>query len=141
MHASAIPQPCPRCGFEPESFVDKCPQCGQVILSPARVRVLGWVLIWCGALLTVGMAVLSANMAGTIAHSDDPGATTRFTGDANDVAVMFAIFGMVFLFGIVALVSGVWQVWHGTQNLKLAGLIMLLGTLLLAAAALARWMM
>jgi len=141
MHASVIPQVCPRCRFEPETFVNNCPQCGQVILSPKRVRVLGWVMFWCGAILTVGMVWLSLVMARTIAHSDDPGATTHFTGDANDVKETFAIFGMVFLFGIVAIVTGVWQVWHGRQNLKLVGFVMFLGILLLAAASLAQYVM
>lgn len=120
MPAAVIPQVCPRCKFRPESWVNDCPQCGQVIVSPGRVRALGWVLVVLGSILAIGMAALSVTMARVVAGSGEPGATTTYTGSAEQMGVMFTLFAFVGVFGIVSMVVGGWQVRTGRQNPRLA---------------------
>lgn len=120
MPAAVIPQVCPRCKFRPESWVNDCPRCGQVIVSPRRVRTLGWLLVFIGAFLSVGIAAVGVSMARAIAGSGDPDATTTFTGTGEQVGMMFTLFACVFLFGLLAMVIGGWQVRTGRQNPRLA---------------------
>jgi hypothetical protein len=118
----AAVQTCPRCKFKPQQWVNDCPQCGQVIVSPRRVRTLGWLLIVIGAFLSVGMAAVGMAVARAIEGPGDPGATTTFTGTGEQMGMMFTLFAFVFLFGLVAMAVGGWQVRTGKQNPRLAGL-------------------
>lgn len=122
-------QTCRSCGFQPESFVNACPRCGAMIVSPGRVRAMGWVLVVVGTLLTGGMAYLTAYVMGVVAQSDDPLARVRFTGDAGDQAFMFGVFGLVMLIGVVSLAAGVWQIRTGTTNSRLVVVMLMLASL------------
>jgi hypothetical protein len=123
MPAAVISQTCPRCKFKPQQWVNDCPQCGQVIVSPRRVRTLGWLLIFIGAFLSVGIAAVGLAVARVIAG--DSGATTTFTGTGEQMGMMFTLFAFVFLFGLVAMAVGGWQVRTGKQNPRLAGVAVL----------------
>lgn len=122
MPAALIPQVCPHCKFRPQQWVNDCPQCGQVIASPRRVRTLGWLLIFIGAFLSVGIAAVGLSVARVIAGSGDPGAGTTFTGTGEQMGMMFTLFAFVFLFGLVAMTVGGWQVRTGKQNPRLAAI-------------------
>jgi hypothetical protein len=97
--------------------------------SPTTLRALGTVLIVLGGALMAGMAVLSYIMYGVIQNSDDPRATTRFTGSESDSTFMFGIFALVFFFGFTAFVAGLWQVIFGKRNLWLVWIMLGLGAI------------
>ncbi len=118
---------CYRCNYETTEPLAKCPQCGQRLRTAATVRRLGWVLIIIGGLLVAFMGWLTFGITGIIAHSDEPGAPSRFTGGPEMVLAIYGIFGFVILFGLVAMAGGIWQVKYGKRNKKLAYLIFGLG--------------
>ena len=94
--------------------------------SPAALRALGVVLVVLGGGLMVGMAVLSWIMYG-IVNNNDPRASTKFTGTESDMMFIFGIFALVFFFGFVAFVAGLWQVVVGKRNLILVWIMLGLG--------------
>lgn len=87
------------------------------------VRVTGVVMILLGAILMAGMAVLSVATMNIIMNSDDPKATTRFDGSEDQMFLMFAVFGLVFTFGLAAAAAGAWQLIFGKRNMWLIGFI------------------
>lgn len=91
------------------------------------MRALGGVLVALGGLLMAGMTVLSVVMAGVIANSNDPKATTRFTGSESDMVFMFSVFGLVFFFGLAAVSAGLWQLIFGRRNLLFIWVMLGLG--------------
>lgn len=133
LNLRAMVHACPRCNVQAQSWVDFCPACGARISHPGRIRALGWVLLVTGTLLSGGMAYLLVLINGIIRHSDDPGATTRFTGTAADAAFAYGVMGLVLVFGVVAVTAGVWQVRHGTRNPRLVKVVLALAALFIAA--------
>jgi uncharacterized membrane protein len=106
-----------------------CTQCGRTVRSPKQVRVLGWVLVSIGAFLVVFMAGLSV-VIGRIIAGSDPEATTRFSGDATQAAIMFGVFGAIALFGLAAATAGASQIRHGRTDARLVGVVLALGVAL-----------
>jgi cytochrome b len=94
-----------------------------------------------GTGLVAGMAYLIIVIARIIAQSDDPNATSRFTGTPMQALMVYAILGLVLVFGVVSVVAGAWQVRYGTRNpwlvklvLGLAAIFVSLGVLIQALA-------
>lgn len=85
-------------------------------LSPRAIRRLGWVLIGVGAFLVLFMGYIALVVGRIILHSNDPDATTRFTGGPGMILFTFAVFGVVIAFGLVSLLNGIWQVRYGKRN-------------------------
>ena len=141
MYVRAMVQTCPQCQSQAQSWVDNCPQCGLLLSRPSRVRALGWALMVIGTGLVAGMAYLIIVIARIIAQSDDPNATSRFTGTPMQALMVYAILGLVLVFGVVSVVAGAWQVRYGTRNpwlvklvLGLAAIFVSLGVLIQALA-------
>lgn len=133
-------QTCPQCTIQTQSWVDFCPECGARISHPGRIRALGWVLMVIGALLSAGMAYLLVLIDGIIRNSDDPDATTRFTGTAADAAFAYGVMGLVLVFGLVAVTAGAWQVRNGTRNPRLVKVVLALAALFVAAGSVVRYL-
>jgi len=99
-------------------------------MDPAMVskisRMRGWLLIILGTCLSVGIAVIGAFLALTIAHNDRPG-STHWTGSHEMTVRTFELFATVFIFGAVAVVGGSFQLRHGRPSwlaiLVLIGLV------------------
>ncbi|MBL8174655.1 MAG: hypothetical protein JNK48_08295 [Bryobacterales bacterium] len=85
-------------------------------LTPKQVRTIGWVLIGLGAFLTIFMVWIAAVIIGVMIHSDDPNATTRFTGGPAMKAFTLGIFGLVIAFGLLCILNGAWQVRYSKRN-------------------------
>ena len=124
MYARGMVQTCPQCAAVARSWEDFCPQCSARISSPSRIRALGWMLMVIGTGLAVGMAYLIVRIARIVEGSDDPGATTRFTGTGAQALMTFGILGLVLAFGIVTLTAGAWQARHGTRNPRLVKVVL-----------------
>jgi hypothetical protein len=101
---------CFKCGYETVSALAQCPTCGGAMRTGKSVRRLGWVLLAIGAILVVSMGVITINVAELVYHSGEPGATSEFTGGPDMATFMFGIFGLVLLFGVASMASGIWQI-------------------------------
>ena len=126
---------CPKCDFETNEVLAKCPQCGRTLQSAKKVRILGWVLVLLGSFLVIFMGGLGIVLAGIIAESGQPGKSSRFTGGPEDVLFIAAIFGFGISFGLASIVGGFWQIWFGKPNrivmvvmFVLAGLLWAIGS-------------
>lgn len=123
---------CYRCDFATGQPLQVCPQCGQPQLrTSAQIRTLGWVLAVGGALLTIFMAWLSLIVGRIILQSDQPGATTRFTGGPEMVLFIICIFGVVLAFGMASFSAGIFQIKHGRRNKSLTKTVLVLGVVFL----------
>ena len=106
-----------------------CTQCGRTVRSPRQVRIFGWVLVSLGTFLVVFMAGLSV-VVGRIIAGSDPEATTRFSGDATQAAIIFGVFGVIGLFGLAAITAGASSIRHGRTNARLVGAVLAFGVAL-----------
>jgi hypothetical protein len=129
---------CPKCDFETTETLAKCPQCGRRLQSKKKVRILGWVLVVLGLFLVIFMSGLGIMLASIIVQSDQPGATSRFTGGPQDILFIVAIFGFVIAFGLATIVGGAWQIWYGKPNRKLMVAMLLLLWILWGVATVIR---
>ena len=77
-----------------------------------------------GALLAGGAAYLIVLIAGIVARSDDPGATTRFSGTGWQLALVYGVLGYVLLHGAVAVFMGVWTLRRGRRSPRLVRVVM-----------------
>ena len=127
---------CYKCDFETGAQIANCPVCGHPLVTPTRVRVLGVILMALGAFLVVFMGAITIFVAGVVAHSSDPDATTRFEGGAKELALIYAVFGAVMAFGLGCLVAGLWQAWHGRRNPKLTKAVLAVAFVLALLASL-----
>ena len=110
---------CNRCGAETDEPLGNCPRCGRRLHKTSTVRALGWVLVVLGGLLSAFMAWLVVFFTRLIEHSDEPGATTRFTGTASDATFAYGVFAVVLALGLTFVLAGVWQIVYGRRNKKL----------------------
>jgi predicted nucleic acid-binding Zn ribbon protein len=120
-------RPCHFCGHPLEETYRVCTECGRPNRTPKQVRRLGWVLVGIGAFLVVFMAGLSFVVGRIIARSGNPEATTRFTGDASQAAIMFGIFAFIALFGVLGMAAGASQIRHGKVNRRMVTVVLILG--------------
>src|SRR5688572_29070134 len=107
---------CPKCSFETEETLARCPSCGSCLQSARKVRILGWLLLLIGTGLVLFMSALGIYLGSIMAQSGGPGETTRFTGGPQDVALIVAIFGLVICFGLASMAGGLWQIIYGKPN-------------------------
>jgi len=123
---------CFKCGYEGETDAPKCPQCGRGLRSKSVVRALGGVVVVLGMGLMAGMAMLTLWAYKLIHKSGSSGA--RFTGTEEQMHTMLSVFGFVFVFGLVGVVAGLWQLIFGRRNLVLVGIMIVLAVLLFLAS-------
>ena len=121
---------CPKCDFETSEVLAKCPNCGRKLQSAKKVRILGWVLVLLGSVLAIFMGGLGIILAGIIAGTGEPGATTRFTGGPEVILFTAAVFGLVILFGLVSIAAGAWQIRYGKPNSTLRIMMFVVAVLL-----------
>ena len=98
-------------------------------------RTRGWLLIVLGLMLSFAMAGLSFYLWRTIHYPGQSGGTSRWTGGTEMTDRTFQLFGTIFVFGLVCLATGIFQVRTGRRNLiflvlllLLVGLMILLGS-------------
>jgi hypothetical protein len=129
-------RPCHFCGHPLEETYRVCTECGRPNRTPKQVRTLGWVLVGLGAFLVAFMAGLSLVIGRIIARSGNPEATTRFSGDASDAAIMFGIFGFIALFGLLGIATGASQIRQGKVNRRMVTVVLVLGGAIFVCAQL-----
>ena len=97
-------------------------------------RARGWVLIALGPMLSIAMAVISFYLWRTIHYQGQLGSTSRWNGSSEMTARTFQLFGTIFVFGLVCVAAGIFQLRTGRRNviflillLVLVGVMFLLG--------------
>jgi hypothetical protein len=127
---------CPKCSFETEETLARCPSCGSRLQSKRKVRILGWLLLVIGTGLVLFMGVLGIYLGSMIAQSGAPGETMRFTGGPQEIALIVAVFGLVISFGLGSMAGGLWQIIYGKPNRKvMVGMFLVVGILVAIAWA------
>lgn len=121
---------CPKCSFETSEALPRCPSCGSRLQSAKKVRILGGLLLLIGTVLVLFMTGLGIYLGSIISQSNDPGATTRFTGDSQDVMFIAAIFGLVISFGLASIIGGIWQIIYGKPNRKIMVVVFVIAGIL-----------
>ncbi len=104
-------------------------------------RTRGWLLIVIGAMLSLAMAAISFFLWRAIHYPGQSGGTSRWTGSTEMTARTFQLFGTVFIFGLVCVATGIFQVRTGRRNgiavallLLLVGLMIFLGNQIMQLA-------
>lgn len=106
-----------RCGFIAPGRVETCPKCGRRMRSQRTVRIYGTVLMLCGLVLLGLMGPITYYMLPELTHPGREFADgSRFTGSGDEADMILWLFGLVLLFGLVALLTGLWQVATGRRN-------------------------
>ena len=123
---------CPKCSFETEETLARCPSCGSRLQSATKVRILGWFLLLIGTGLVLFMGALGIYLWSIIAQSGEPGGTIRFTGGPQEIALIAAVFGLVISFGLASMAGGLWQIIYGKPNRKVMVAMFLVAGILVA---------
>lgn len=89
-----------------------------------------------GALLAGGAAYLIVRVAGIVVRSDDPEATTRFSGTGWQLALVYGVLGYVLLHGAVAIYLGVWTLRRGRRSPRLVRAVLVFYVIFWAVAML-----
>ena len=121
---------CPKCSFETSEALPKCPNCGSRLQSAKKVRILGGLLLVIGTFLVLVVSTLGVYLGSIISDSNDPGATTRFTGGPQDVMFIVVIFGLVISFGLASIAGGLWQIIYGKPNRKIIVIVFVIAGVL-----------
>jgi hypothetical protein len=98
---------------------------------PIEARVIEWVLVGLGTFLIAGIGGVCFVVARIIARSGNPESTTRFAGHAIEAAAMYGVFGLVLMFGVVTVLSGVSRIRYGKiDRRQLVPVLWMFGALL-----------
>ena len=124
---------CDKCNFETDEPVGVCPRCKIALRKTSTVQKLGWVLVVLGGLLTAFMSGLIVLITRIIRTTDEPGAASRFTGDATAAGFIYAVLGVVLALSITFVLAGIWQIRYGRRNKKLVFVVLVLAALFYAA--------
>lgn len=125
------------CGTTAEGDVTTCPQCGKRMLTARRVRTLGWILVVLGLFLAGFMGYIAWSLYPAMTHPGEasPYDGSRFTGTADQAAMILDLFWLVIGCGVLSIVNGLWQIVTGRRNL----LFMMASLLLFAVILVAAW--
>ncbi len=102
-------------------------------MRPAQgIRRRGWMLIVLGFLLVGMMGTITIMVAPTMLSS---GATAgaRYTGTPEQAMLILGLFGIIIVFGLTCIGSGLWQIVTGRRNIWIVILILGLAFLLVVA--------
>jgi hypothetical protein len=86
------------------------------------------------------MGAITIFIAQLVFQTNEPGTPARFTGGVDMEFFMFGLFGLVLLFGLTSVVSGLLQVRNGRANRKLMFFMLGLGVIFLIIGRVVRFM-
>jgi hypothetical protein len=121
---------CVRCGYENETAEKKCPQCGRRLWTKLEIRIRGFILIICGGFLATVLGNLSIWAISLLAPWDNTDSVAIY-GGITTIVVLLIVFSFLFLFGLMTLAAGTWQLLFGRLNMKIVFIISLLIFLLI----------
>lgn len=128
---------CGACGYRTHQFRATCPECGGGMLSRRWARRYGGVAAVLGLAITLTMTVLLLALSPMLAHPGVEYGSTRFSGNAAQALLVWAVLGAVWVFGATATGLGLSMVATGRRNLRVAWVLAgISGALLLLAGLL-----
>ncbi|HEX8131748.1 MAG TPA: hypothetical protein VF527_21815 [Pyrinomonadaceae bacterium] len=108
---------CYSCGHVTNEVTAQCPKCGRRLRTAKQVRRLGWVQLLIGLFLVGLMGTITYNLAPLMFPAvESRGAGARFTGTPEQAFLILALFGLVIVFGLGSILSGLWQIKTGRRN-------------------------
>lgn len=125
---------CAKCGSALSGSVTRCPACASWTRTAQSVRRRGGMMIVLGLLLVGMMGTITFMVAPTMLTSGGA-AGGRFTGTREQTMLILGLFGIVIVFGIACIASGLWQIVTGRRNVWIVVLILSLAFLLVVAGA------
>jgi hypothetical protein len=128
---------CSKCNYAASDDVAKCPQCGSWMPKAQGIRLRGWLLIGIGFLLVAMMAAITFMVAPSMLSGSASGGA-RYTGTPEQAVLILGLFGLVIVFGLTAIASGVWQILTGRRSIWLVVVILGLTFLLIVAGSAVR---
>lgn len=120
------PRVCPKCNDIVNTSETACPRCGRKMMPASRIKMLGWLSLFCGIFLISLMSWLSIWIYQAISRSREPGYGT-FRGGPEVVGFIIVVFGLVLTLGLFAVISGLWQIIYGKRNKILTFIVIILG--------------
>ena len=125
---------CPACGFQTHKYRSQCERCGMGLQSRRWSRRFGTVLVVSGLILTGLMGGVLRFVGPILYDVVVYGSSARFAGTRTQAVVVLSLLGGVFLFGLLCLGYGGWQIVTGRTNLHAAkGMLKLFGGILTLA--------
>ena len=123
------------CGYATHKLASHCPQCGAPLQSRRWSRRFGAVLSVCGLFITAVMGTVLYYAAPLMLRPGVRIGSTRFTGTAAQGLLFLGIMGAVLIFGVTALLYGLWQIKSGGRDKRviffIVGLAALLGLIVM----------
>jgi len=120
------------CGHVEPGTVARCPRCGSKTRTSKSIRILGGILLAIGIFLVGLMGAVTINMAPTMLSPGETIDGSTFTGTAEEAKLFLGLFGLVIVFGIAAIVNGLWQLISGRRNRVVLFITLALAALLYA---------
>lgn len=116
---------CYKCDHETREIVERCPRCGgKRVMTTGGIRALGGLLVGVGLFLVAFMGAITVIVAGIVAQSSNPDATSRFTGGTKELLLIFGLFGLVIAFGATSTVAGAMQLVRGRRSKTMVRLVL-----------------
>lgn len=111
--AEAKTRVCYKCRYEESTSDTKCPRCGRILYTETKIRTLGALITFLGAVIAIMMAYILSFVYGSVNQSN---ASLRFTGTETQALYIYAILGLTFTAGIFFVFTGLWQVVFARRN-------------------------
>lgn len=101
------------------------------------IRRRGWLVIVLGFLLVVMMGAITFNVAPTmLSGAGSSGA--KFSGTPEQAILILGLFGLVIVFGLTCVASGLWQIVTGRRSIWIIVVVLGLTFLLIVAGSAVR---
>ena len=123
---------CYSCGHVTNEAVSVCPKCGKRLRTAKQVRRLGWLQLAIGVFLIGLMGTITYNLAPALLQAGESTDGARFTGTPQQAQLILGLFGMVLVFGLGSILSGLWQIKTGRRNKWLFIIMVVLFVVLIA---------
>jgi hypothetical protein len=110
---------CFKCNYEGDTAESLCPRCGKKLKSSKNLRIRGGIIIASGGFLIVFVGAIAAFVAyllfsGTMQIPHSQAARTGLM-----MVLVFGVLGYLMLFGLIALINGIYMLKTGRRSLVL----------------------
>jgi ribosomal protein L40E len=106
---------CFKCNYQAAPDAQNCPRCGGNKLQTAgKIRFLGLIQAFGGGFLAVLIAAVAAEAARLGPQSEKW--QVHNTRDVNQLYIIFGIFALIFVLGLIFALAGIWQVYFVRRN-------------------------
>jgi uncharacterized paraquat-inducible protein A len=104
------------CATLVEGKADACPKCGGPMRSVGESPIRGIILLVLGLILLIGMGIIFLNTWPTFSNPGVEIDGSRFTGTAEQGRQALTLFAVVLVFGLLAVVNGIYMLVTRQQS-------------------------